>query len=378
MHNNRSSMSVIQQCMAPKWLLQHRATFVVWHCLILALLLSEGERPGKKLKKGGGNSSTDFWGWCEQCDQFAYVTPMLHNQSHCPYEEFSFSLHRRNGFVVELKFNCYNLPNTQQNKWEPDVPENTYIWHLLQIRRYARNTTLEEKSREWKYDAFVSYNYSDRQWVHDQLINNLENNEENYALCLHERDFQLGRYIMENVAECMESSRHVIAILSPNFVQSNKSRDWKYDAFVSYNHTDRQWVHDQLLSNLESDEEKYALSLHERDFQLGRYIMQNWCQWELKLVQQLMFENTADFLILVELERLDRKTLPSTLRLLMSTKTYLEWPTEGNLVHFWRRLKNTLGPPLAITHPKLCDDKSPLACSDSEENLLACNQVNGD
>ncbi|KAF4528033.1 hypothetical protein B566_EDAN016423, partial [Ephemera danica] len=131
-----------------------------------------------------------------------------------------------------------------------------------------------------------------------------------------------------------------------------------YDAFVSYSSSDRTWVQDVLMKTLENDENKYALCLHERDFRLGAYIMDNvaesidrsrkWCQWELKLVQQLMFENKPDFLILVELERLHQNDLPSTLRLLMSTRTYLECPHVGSdMTRFWTRLKLALEEPLA-------------------------------
>jgi hypothetical protein len=80
-----------------------------------------------------------------------------------------------------------------------------------------------------------------------------------------------------------------------------------------------------------------------------------WCQWELKLVEQLMFENNADFLVLVELTRLPRDELPSTLRLLMSTRTYLEWPVQGGEVdmnRFWSRLRTALGQPLALIQPR--------------------------
>jgi hypothetical protein len=76
-----------------------------------------------------------------------------------------------------------------------------------------------------------------------------------------------------------------------------------------------------------------------------------WCQWELKLVQQLMFEENPDFLILVELEKLQQKDLPSTLRLLMSTRTYLECPRAGlDMSNFWIRLKEALGQPIGIVN----------------------------
>ncbi|KAF4524637.1 hypothetical protein B566_EDAN014269 [Ephemera danica] len=101
------------------------------------------------------------------------------------------------------------------------------------------------------------------------------------------------------------------------------------------------------MKTLESEDYKYTLCLHERDFRPGKYIMDNWCQWELKLVQQFIFENNPEFLILIELQRLRQKDLPSTLRLLMCTRTYLECPEEGSdMSSFWRRLAKILGEPI--------------------------------
>ncbi|KAF4532720.1 hypothetical protein B566_EDAN017055 [Ephemera danica] len=186
--------------------------------------------------------------------------------------------------------------------------ELVYMMHVTRVRNRAMDR--RHLTKKYHYDAFVSYSSYDRTWVHDVLLQTLENDENKYALCLHERDFRLGRYIMENISECMNNSRNVILVLSPNFVSSK------------------------------------------------------WCQWELKLVQQLMFENNPDFLILVELEKLRQKDLPSTLRLLMSTRTYLECPRAGaDMTNFWIRLKQALGQPLGMTNRDDCQE------NDAEQQL---------
>lgn len=57
-----------------------------------------------------------------------------------------------------------------------------------------------------------------------------------------------------------------------------------------------------------------------------------------------LFEGNRDFLILLELERLDAKAVPRHLRYLMDTRTYLEWPANGMTTSSaWRRLKTRLG-----------------------------------
>jgi hypothetical protein len=57
-----------------------------------------------------------------------------------------------------------------------------------------------------------------------------------------------------------------------------------------------------------------------------------------------LFEGSRDFLILLELERLDSTAVPRHLRYLMDTRTYLEWPANGmDTSSAWRRLKTRLG-----------------------------------
>jgi hypothetical protein len=57
-----------------------------------------------------------------------------------------------------------------------------------------------------------------------------------------------------------------------------------------------------------------------------------------------LFEGSRDFLILLELERLDPTAVPRHLRYLMDTRTYLEWPANGrDTATAWRRLKTRLG-----------------------------------
>ena len=66
------------------------------------------------------------------------------------------------------------------------------------------------------------------------------------------------------------------------------------------------------------------------------------------MAQQRVIEESAldNFLILLLKEPLDHALLPNTLRLLMNTRTYLEFPgPDGDLASFWENLKKALGPP---------------------------------
>ncbi|XP_069677332.1 toll-like receptor 2 [Periplaneta americana] len=180
--------------------------------------------------------------------------------------------------------------------------EIAYVRHLINIRR-QRHIRENESISNYLYDAFVSYSVADREWVVRELQPYLEDGPEKYRLCLHERDFALGSIIADNIVECMKNSRSTLVVLSPHFVKSQ------------------------------------------------------WCRWELEVANHKLFEDDREFLILVELKKLDKKTLPQHLAYLLDTRTFLEWP-EGPGPHptAWKRLKYALGDSLYQRRMKAQDN----------------------
>nr|XP_036214140.1 toll-like receptor 1 [Bactrocera oleae] len=153
---------------------------------------------------------------------------------------------------------------------------------------------LAESSPQMVYDIFISYCQSDRDWVLEELLPNVEETG-NISICLHERDFQIGVAILENIISCMDRSRALMLIVSSNF----------------------------LLSH--------------------------WCQFEMHLAQHRIFEVSKEHLIIVFLEDIPRMKRPKTLQYLMEVKTYIKWPgAKGHEVkpedrkHFWKRLRRSL------------------------------------
>ncbi|GLG94311.1 Toll-like receptor Tollo [Gryllus bimaculatus] len=147
--------------------------------------------------------------------------------------------------------------------------------------------------------VFDVHSKHDRVWVLNELLPQLEESHPPYRLCLHERDFPLGALVVQNIVECMERSRRTLMVLTPSFVQSQ------------------------------------------------------WCQWELEMATHRLLEGAGrDFLVLVELQRLEARTLPRLLRLLVETRTFLQWPPGGGGAEgAWRRLRAALGPPLLQSTP---------------------------
>ncbi|XP_073965284.1 uncharacterized protein isoform X2 [Choristoneura fumiferana] len=141
-----------------------------------------------------------------------------------------------------------------------------------------------DDSRIFNYDVFVSYCNDDRGWILDHLLPHLET-DCRVSVCLHERDFQVGLSILENIVSCMDRSRTIMLIISRQF----------------------------LLSQ--------------------------WCQFEMHLAQHRLLETRREDLILVLLEDIPRRLRPNTLHYLMLTKTYIVYPqTENEQKDFWKRL----------------------------------------
>ena len=75
-----------------------------------------------------------------------------------------------------------------------------------------------------KYDAFVSYNAQDRDFVHEYLLPAVEDGDGGTRVCVHERDFAVGRTIIENIVTCLEASRTCIVVMSKDYARSEWCR----------------------------------------------------------------------------------------------------------------------------------------------------------
>ncbi|CAB1334023.1 unnamed protein product [Coregonus sp. 'balchen'] len=133
---------------------------------------------------------------------------------------------------------------------------------------------LREKEEHCKYDAFIAYNSVDEPWVLDQLLPNLEGNGASFRVCLHHRDFELGRNIVDNIISSMYSSRKTICVVSRHFLHSD------------------------------------------------------WCSLEIQLASYRLFHELWDVLLLIFLEPIPERKLLAyhRMRQVMLKKTYLQWP----------------------------------------------------
>ena len=78
--------------------------------------------------------------------------------------------------------------------------------YFLAHRVYQNYNKIATFDTPFEYDLFVSYNRSDYQWVDEVLQPKLED-ELGLRLCLHHRDFRLGKVITEQIIESVQSSK---------------------------------------------------------------------------------------------------------------------------------------------------------------------------
>ncbi|KAG8432047.1 hypothetical protein GDO86_019514 [Hymenochirus boettgeri] len=175
--------------------------------------------------------------------------------------------------------------------WKYNVP--WYIRTTCNIVRAKYRSRKADGGREYNYHAFISYSHSDADWVRGEMLYRLENCSPPYRVCIHERDFLPGKWIIDNIIENIENSRKIIFVLSRSFVNSE------------------------------------------------------WCNYELYFAHQRAIGHAYEDVVLVVKENVTMEDLPKRfckLRKMLRTKTYLEWPSEQNRQQFfWIQLKSILG-----------------------------------
>lgn len=68
------------------------------------------------------------------------------------------------------------------------------------------------------YDLFISYSHADRTWVWNVLLPRME--AAGFRVCIDNRDFKIGVPVLTTIEEAVETSRHTLIVLTPNWVES--------------------------------------------------------------------------------------------------------------------------------------------------------------
>ncbi|XP_026541051.1 toll-like receptor 13 [Notechis scutatus] len=161
-----------------------------------------------------------------------------------------------------------------------------YMFHLLLAYYIDKKQKRKGQGAGYDYDAFLSYNTHDEKWVEDDLLPVLEK-QYSWKVCLHHRDFEPGRSILENIVDNIYASRKTICIISRHYLESE------------------------------------------------------WCSKEIQVASFRIFDDHKDVLVLIFLEDIPAEYLSPyhRMRKLLKTKTYLKWPEdEREIPLFWHRL----------------------------------------
>ncbi|XP_070183323.1 toll-like receptor 13 [Littorina saxatilis] len=143
------------------------------------------------------------------------------------------------------------------------------------------------KGLRYRYDVFVAYAAEDLAWVQRELLPVLEG-EWGLRLCVHQRDFEAGKHIVDNISDCVSHSERVVLVFSPHFARSE------------------------------------------------------WCQFELKYCQVDVMERD-DVMVLVELRETPSRDMTGAMLAVLQTTTYIEWEDgQDARQSFWERLRLAL------------------------------------
>ena len=164
------------------------------------------------------------------------------------------------------------------------------LWVWIRVKRRGQKQANLLNNTTFRYHSFISYSHQDSAWVESKLVPSLEG--AGLSLCIHERDFVPGQWIVDNIINCVESSYKTLFVLSNHFVQSE------------------------------------------------------WCNYELFFAQHRALDAQQDSLVFILLEPIPTNSLPKKflkLRSLLMQQTYLEWPKDERKQQvFWVSLRSML------------------------------------
>ncbi|KAJ8411225.1 hypothetical protein AAFF_G00172310 [Aldrovandia affinis] len=91
------------------------------------------------------------------------------------------------------------------------------LWVWLRVKRRGCKEASRLREASFHYHAFISYSHHDSLWVDTQLVPTLEGT--GLSLCIHERDFVPGYWVLDNIINCVEGSYKTLFVLSQSFIQ---------------------------------------------------------------------------------------------------------------------------------------------------------------
>ncbi|VDI43161.1 Hypothetical predicted protein [Mytilus galloprovincialis] len=164
-------------------------------------------------------------------------------------------------------------------------------WYYIAKRNYFQYDYMRlEERQNYKFDVFLSYADEERIFAIMELTKRLEENE-NFRLCIHERDFIPGCDIADNIVNAIHNSRKVIFVVTPAFLKSK------------------------------------------------------WCIYELNMayMEYVVSRQGVNCMIMVIKEKIKERDIPRKMYDIMKDESYLTFPDEEeDKEAFWERLIDSL------------------------------------
>nr|UTM63725.1 Toll-like receptor [Ruditapes philippinarum] len=169
-----------------------------------------------------------------------------------------------------------------------------YRWNLrymyysakFKLKGYSPGNTEED---DFEHDVFISYADGDGTFVRRNLVPELENNR-GLNLLVHDRDFQAGNYVNDNIMKAITTSRKTLIIMSRHFLQSK------------------------------------------------------WCCYEMNMARMEGIQTGREVICILMKEEVPTSGLPLEIIDIIRNKTYIECPAENpnHLQQFWDRLADAI------------------------------------
>ena len=168
-------------------------------------------------------------------------------------------------------------------------------WHIrywIYLYRTNHSSYIPINSDEnYLYSGFVVYCDEDTEWVVLKFLKIVED-ENGAKLCIHHRDFEVGKLIVDNIAENIAQSKKIILVMSAPMIQSD------------------------------------------------------WCLFEIRMAQRKFLNDGNGSLIIIMLENVLKKDMPQSLRNLIDITTYITWSEDPYVQErFWTNVVNAIKAP---------------------------------
>ncbi|XP_074656881.1 toll-like receptor 2 type-1 [Tubulanus polymorphus] len=174
-----------------------------------------------------------------------------------------------------------------KNRW------SMFYWWMVKVNpilpKRLRQTTINP-SDDLKFDGFLSHSMEDLQFVYLDFIPEIEKSKHFASrFCVEFRDFTLGGYIQQNIADAVYGSRWVVFLLTESFVK------------------------------------------------------EKWTEFVISMAATRCVEEGNNIILVLDIDHIPESRMPESLRTIISNIVYMKYPRDHKARStFWKKVRLTL------------------------------------